>query len=412
MNYPAITVTMISFKEALDFIQAIGPLPEEQTLVADALSRVLSRPVVSRVSAPSVTSSLKDGYAVISDDIKQASRMKPVWLDLKGTVTAGDHCGQRLEHGQAIKLMTGAPVPAGATAILPQELTLVEKDGRVAAAADSEKGRNILAKGADIIEGEVVLEEGTVINPAVSGLISASGNQKVWTYRLPRISVLATGSELAEEGTGSMQGKIFPSNRATIASWLKEFGLECKTALCGDDAHELHRILGSLVDSSDVVITSGGVLDGEKDLVISVMEKLGVEFLFKRCRIGPGKGVCMGTKDGKFLFNLPGGPPSNYVAFLFIALAAILRLTGRSQTFPPRARATITSELKGRSDWTQLILAKASWQGLSMTAAPVLETSRLKRICFANSIIVLPEGVSRVSRGDSAEIRILFPLEM
>ena len=400
---------MISFKKALCFVEAVPPLPEERIPASGALSRVLSRQVISQIDAPSVTSSLKDGYALISKDVRQASPEDPVWLHIIGTITAGDHSDLKVQHGQAVRIMTGAPLPAGATAVLPQELTVMEKNGRVAAGACSETGRNILTRGADIKKGEAILEEGTVVNPAAAGLITASGNAQIWSYRVPEVSVLATGSELMEEDTGSMQGKIFPSNRATIAGWLQTFGIPCKTALCGDDAQELKGLLASLMESSDVVITSGGVLDGEKDLVISVMESLGVKFLFKRCRIGPGKGVCMGTKDGKFYFNLPGGPPSNYVAFLFIALPAILRLSGRTQIFPPRARATIMSEVKGRADWTQLILSRTWWRGLSLAASPVLETSRLKRICLADSIILLPEGLSRIGRGETAEVGLLFP---
>ncbi len=400
---------LISFKETLGFIEEIQPLSQERIPASEALSRVLSRPVISRVNAPAVTSSLKDGYALISDDVKHASPDRPVRLQIRGTAVAGHESDLEIHGGEAVKIMTGAPIPQGATAVLPQELTAGEENGRIAALASSEKGRNILRRGADIAQGELLLKAGTVVNPAVCGLISASGNQHVWSYRLPRVSVLATGSELQEEGTGSMQGKIFPSNRATIAAWLQSFGIACTTALCRDDARDLEHLLGSAMDTSDVIITSGGVLDGEKDLVISVMEGLGVKFLFKRCRIGPGKGICMGTRDGRFFFNLPGGPPSNYVAFLLIALPAVLRLMGRTDPFPPAARATILADLKGRADWTQIILARTSRQGMAMIAAPVLETSRLKRICFADSLIVLPEGVSRIARGDTAETRLLFP---
>lgn len=400
---------MISFSEALSFVQSVSPLADEIIPAEKALFRVLSQPVVSKTSAPPLNSSLKDGYAVISADIRNAVRENPVRLVVKGTITAGDESDIELKHGEALKIMTGAPVPSGATAVIPQELTAAGGIDHIAALASSEPGRNILEKGADIRKGEVILEKDTFVTPAISGLVSASGNNHVSVYRRPAVSVLATGSELADEGSPSYQGKIFPSNRATITAWLRNFGIECTTALCGDDPGRMKRLLEELLETSDAVITSGGVLDGEKDLVISIMEETGVEFLFKRSRIGPGKGVCMGTKAGKFVFNLPGGPPSNYVAFLFIALPAIIRLMGITKSFPPAVRATVTAEIKGRADWTQLILARAEWKGPSLAASPIPETSRLKRIALSNCVIVLPEGTSRTGPGETAEIRLLAP---
>ncbi len=400
---------MISFNEALDFVRSIPPLGEEKVKASKALLRVLSQPVISKTDAPSVTSSLKDGYALKSDDISTAAKDSPVPLAVKGTVTAGDDTEFEIHQGEAVRIMTGAPVPPGATAILPQELTTPSGQGVISALAPSQRGRNILERGTDLRAGHLILEKDTLVTPAISGLISASGNNWVWAYKRPIVSVLATGSELAEEGAGSLQGKIFPSNRATIVSWLQTFGIECRTALCGDDEKELEQLLLKLFDGSDAVITSGGVLDGDRDLVISIMERIGVKFLFKRCRIGPGKGVCMGVKGTKFIFNLPGGPPSNYLAFIFIALPGLLRLMGRGGLFPPMERATVLTDLKGRDDWTQLILAKSRMRGVCPLASPVKETSRLKRIALADCVIVIPEGISRIKRGQMAEIRRLCP---
>ncbi len=402
---------MISFKEAIGLIKSLSPMEEECISSGNAVCRVLSRPVFACVNAPADTSSLKDGFAIRSDDVKQAGPDNPVSLQITDIITAGDNTFSYLQPGQAIKIMTGAPVPPGATAVLPQELTLSDGPKRVKALANSEPGRNILPRGSDIRKGEQVIQENTLITPGIAGLISGAGVSRVWVYRKPRISVLATGSELAEEGAGAIQGKIFPSNRATIAAWLKLFGIECGTELCRDDAGQLETILTKLAEKNDVVITSGGVLDGDRDMVISIMEKIGVNFMFKRCRIGPGKGVCMGRMGDKFFFNLPGGPPSNYVAFLFIALPAILRLMGIQATFPQPATGTVDARLKGRSDWTQLILARAWWQGRNLVASPLRESSRLKRIAFANAVIVLPEGVSQKKEGSQVEIRLLnsFP---
>ncbi len=398
---------MISYLKAKSFINKISPLGTEEILPSKALKRVVAKDVISMADAPPYDSSLKDGYAIYASCIKDASENNPVELDVIASCFAGEQKRKVLPFGKAIKIMTGAVIPKGADAVLPQELTKEKGNNKVICLADTTPGRNILKKGVDVSFKEIICQKDTFLTPALLGLITGANVSKINVYKLPKVAIIATGSELSDKENGSVSGKIFPSNRATIAAWLEEFGIRSKLMLCGDDKNELLQLVHKGLLEFDVVITSGGVLDGERDLVISVMEQAGVEFLFRRAKIGPGKGVCMGVANNKLVFNLPGGPPSNYVAFIFIALPAILRLSGFKSDFPPVISATLTSTVKGRSDWTQFILSRTFFKGNAFWCEPVFEESRLKRIAFSNSVIILDEGITKITKGQIAKVAML-----
>ncbi len=400
---------MISFNQARAIVASLEPLDAEEVDIANAIGRVLSEDVRCLVDAPPKDSSLKDGFALKAADISCASPDSPVSLSILGTLYAGQEGDLTIKHGQAAQIMTGAGIPKGADAVLPQELTTTQKGqkNKVFCLGSTSCGRNILKKGADLKKGEVLLAKGTVLTPNLIGLLTGGGICRVSVIRSPSVAIVATGSELTEDGRVDECDKIFPSNRATIGAWLKVIGVDSKAMLCRDDPKALREMLAHCLERFDVVITSGGVLDGKKDLVVSTFQELGVDFLFRRVRMGPGKGVCMGTKDRTLVFNLPGGPPSNFVAFIFIALFAIIRLMGNSDAFPTFIKATLTCSLKGRADWTQLLLSQTRFKGSGFFTVPVFEESRLKRIANANSIIIIPEGKSHVKAGHEVEVALL-----
>ncbi len=397
---------MISFSKAKAIISGVEQLGSEEINASIAVDRVLDEDVFCLVDSPPRDSSLKDGFALRAEDIVHASSDSPVRLIVSGTLWAGQKDVLEIGKGQAVRIMTGARIPSGANAVLPQELADLQGDHRVLCRASTFVGRNILKQGADIRKGELLLKKGTVLTPPLVGLLTGAGVSRIKVVRSPSVAIVATGSELAEEGKIDESEKIFPSNRSTIYSWLRRYGIKAKALLCRDEPVALHKLLDLCLADFDVVITSGGVLDGQRDLVVSTFQELGVEFLFQRVRMGPGKGVCMGVKGKKLVFNLPGGPPSNYVAFMFIALSAILRLMGRRDEFPPVIKATIGSDVKGREDWTQLLLAKTCLTGWGFFTMPVVEESRLKRIAFSDSAIVVPEGVRHIKAGQETYVAL------
>ncbi len=394
---------MISFKEAQGIVSTVSVLGTEAVNPTKALGRVLSEDVRSLVDSPPRDSSLKDGFALRASDIENASPENPIILEVTDNLCAGQDKAVSITSSEAVRIMTGATIPEGADAVLPQELTSFSED-RVTCLASTSPGRNILSRGVDLKKGEVLARKGARLDPGLVGLLVGAGVSMVQVFSRPKVVIVATGSEIAEEGALDESFKIFPSNRATIASWLRLFGIKPQMRLCRDEAEELRRLLATCIEEFDVIITSGGVLDGERDLVVATFEALGAEFLFKRVKMGPGKGVCMGRLGQKLVFNLPGGPPSNYVAFLFVALPAILRLMGDESSFPPIKSATLTADLKGRADWTQLILSKTDFRGGSLFVSPVVQESRLKRIAFSNSVVIIPEGVSFLKAGERVKV--------
>ena len=225
---------MISLTEAHACICALKPLPPVFVLLDKALGLVCAEDVYAAANCPSVDSSLKDGFAVISADIADASSYTPVSLTVIGILTAGDGAAALVVgRGEAVRIMTGAPLPEGATAVLASEFA--ETDGDlVRVKADSPVGKNILRKGSDIVKGQLVLANGTVLSPAHLGLLAAAGLKGVVCYPLPKIAIVATGSELVWPGEPVSNGKVAASNMVVAAAELQSLGIIAVTAILRD----------------------------------------------------------------------------------------------------------------------------------------------------------------------------------
>jgi molybdopterin molybdotransferase len=354
-------------------------------------------------NCPTVDSSLKDGFAVVSTDINNATAENPVILTVAGALTAGDDIDRLfVQTGTAIRIMTGASIPSGATAVLASEFT--EENGEeVIATADAMEGRNILHMGSDIVQGQVVARQGDLLNPAHLGLLAAAGLNEVFCYPVPRVAVVATGSELVLPGEPVTAGKVAASNMVTVAAELQSLGVTASTVLIRDNLEQLQGQFEQLVQQVDVLITCGGVLDGDKDLTMRAMEQIGMEKIFHRVRIGPGKGACMGRVGDTVVFNLPGGPPSNHVALLLLALPGVRKLMGFPDPLAPKNKVFVAEELNGQKNWTQLIYGRVKYGNGSLVAAPVDGMSRFEAMAEADILIEIPEGCSRIKKNALAE---------
>ncbi|HFQ90058.1 MAG TPA: molybdopterin molybdenumtransferase MoeA, partial [Desulfobulbus sp.] len=356
----------VSLEQARSMVCRLGPLPVERLALDRALGRVVASDIVAVSDCPSVDSSLKDGYAVVSSDLRQAAPEAPVRLGILGTLTAGQGSfAGRVRSGSAVRIMTGAAIPAGADAVLASEFAR-EEDGAVLARADAHPGRNILRKGADVRAGDVVVRSGTLLRAAHLGLLAAAGAHTVPVHRLPRVAVVATGSELVAPGEPVGPGRVAASNMVTLAAGLRREGLAVSTVILRDNLEELYKSLAPLIGKHDLVLTCGGVLDGDRDYTMRAMAMLGVEPLFTRVRVGPGKGTCMGRKGTTVVFNLPGGPPSNHVGFLLLALPAVRRLAGYVDPFGSRLHARLTRPVRGGPGWTQVVYGRLVTGGTAL----------------------------------------------
>ena len=389
---------MISLNEAHRHIVMLDPLKPVTVPLASASGMICGAEVCANVDCPTVDSSLKDGFAVLSDDIAAGSEKNPVTLTVNGTLTAGEDADNLcVTAGSAVRIMTGAPIPSGATAVLASEFAQVHGE-LLRVTADACPGRNILHKGRDIRQGQVVMHEGELLGPAHLGLLAAAGLSEVRCHPLPRVAIAATGSELVRPGEPVTPGKVAASNMVTVAAELQELGIRASTVLLRDNLDQLKDRFGEIVRQVDILITCGGVLDGDKDLTMRAMEQIGMEKIFHRVRIGPGKGACMGRVGETVVFNLPGGPPSNHVALLLLAIPGVRRLMGFAEPLPKKKKVFVTEELTGQKDWTQLLYSKMQYDNACLSARILGHMSRFEAMAAAEVLVEIPEGCTIIEK--------------
>ncbi len=398
---------MISLNQAHQHISKIPSLEPAVFSLDKALGLICAEDVSARTNCPTVDSSLKDGFAVVSADIAEASSNNPVTLTVTGAVTAGDNVDNvRVISGTAVRIMTGASIPYGATSVLASEFGNLEGE-LVTIGADACSGRNILRRGSDIEESQVVLGREELLGPAHLGLLAAAGLNEITCYPRPRVAIAATGSELVLPGELVTPGKVAASNMVTAAAELQALGITASTVLLRDNLDQLQQQFNHLVQQVDVLITCGGVLDGDKDLTLQAMEQIGMERTFHRVRIGPGKGACMGWVGNTLVFNLPGGPPSNHVALLMLALPGIRRLMGFANPLPEKREGLVTEELNGQENWTQLIYGRVKYENGSLFTVPLRGLGRFEAMAMADALIEIPEGCAVIREDTQAEVWIL-----
>ncbi len=393
----------IGFAEASDLArQGVSPLGTETVPASELVGRVCGTDVVALIDYPSADSSLKDGYAVVSQDVALASPSRLVQLRLTGTVAAGDPCGLAVGPGKTVRVLSGAVIPAGADAVLAEEFAHRDSS-HVSAFACAEPGRNILAKGSEIAEGEILLRAGQVLTPARISLVVAGGLDRVEVFRRPVVGLLATGNEVLLPGRTPETGKLFASNLALQDAWLRSASIKTVVRQARDSFESLTDAVRSLLLECDVLITSGGAWKGDRDLIVKVLEGLRWEHVFHRIRLGPGKAVAMGFLQGKPIFCLPGGPPSNEAAFLLIAFPAVLRMTGYTGSPYPCLTGIMEQKVGGQEDWTQVIHCRAELRGFSTHLIPLDSKRRLSSMARADALVLVPEGVERIPAGTTVQ---------
>ena len=389
---------MISLNEAHQHIVMLDPLEPVAVPLASANGMICGTGICACVDCPTVDSSLKDGFAVLSADIAAASLENPVTLTVNGTLTAGEDADSLcVTSGTAVRIMTGAPIPSGATAVLASEFAQVHGE-LLRVTADAHTGRNILFKGSDITQGQVVMRKGELLGPTHLGLLAAAGLNEVICHPLPKVAIAATGSELVWPGEPVTPGKVAASNMVTVAAELQNLGIRPSTILLRDNLDQLKERFREIVRQVDVLITCGGVLDGDKDLTMRAMEQIGMEKIFHRVRIGPGKGACMGRVGDTVVFNLPGGPPSNHVALLLLALPGVRRLMGFEGPLPEKKKVFVTAELTGQKNWTQLLYSKTQYDNACLSARSLDHMSRFEAMAAADILVEIPEGCAAIGK--------------
>ena len=401
--------TFISFDEALELTLAHVSPGQTEILPLDQLTgKILSEDMIAIVDSPSVTTSRKDGYAVVSSDLTQATGENPVELVLAGHLSAGDIADLQIHSGQAVRVTTGAPMPQGADAVLSEEFCEQSAD-MILAYNTAEEGRNLLERGTDIRLDETVAAKGEKLLPALIGLLASAGFDRAPVYKTPKVAVIASGDEVVAPGKPLPNGKLYASNMIEICSWLSFYGLSYATLLVGDSKQEIQYAITSQLSAADAFITSGGAWGSERDLILDVIEDLNWQGIYRRVRMGPGKPVGFGLLEKKPFFILPGGPPSNEMAFLQLALPALMKMKGESSFSFPVVQAQLSDSVAGHKDWTQFIHARLEKGKNKLIVKPAKLKSRLISMARKEALIIIPEGWEEWKAGEIIEIQLLNP---
>ena len=394
---------MISVREGQEHILArlAVPVPPEVLPVTRALARVLAGDVEAPFDVPPADNSAVDGYAVGSADIPRAGTRE---LDVVGDLAAGAVFDGPLGAGQALRIMTGAPMPAGADTVYPQEL--VERAGERVRVGLIDKGVNVRMRGEDVEAGGIVIERGTVLRPQEIGLITSLGIWQVSVHRRPRVALLSTGDEVVEPGTPRRPGQIYDANRFTLRGSVEQCGGDVlDLGIVPDVRDELSARLREAAAMADVVLTSGGVSVGVYDLVKEVLAELGT-IDFWQVAMQPGRPLAFGRIGDTTFFGLPGNPVASLLAFMLFVRPALWKLGGRRRLFPPTWQARTLEPLRkraGRREFKRGVLAyhDGGWQ--VRTTGPQ-GSGILSSMVAGNCLIVLEEERGDVAAGEPVTV--------
>jgi molybdopterin molybdotransferase len=399
--------TFIGFEEALDLTLASLPASESERLPLHALDgRILAEEIAAQVNCPSLSTSRKDGFAVVAADLVHAGNLKPVPLTIVGQIAAGDQTRPAIRRGQTVRVTTGAPLPDGANAVLAEEFC--EQHGnQIIAYQKAEAGRNIHPKGADIQRDETIARQGAKFDPALIGLLAAAGLADASVFKAPKTVVIATGDEVVLPGDPLEPGKLYASNMVAICAWLARYGLPYANTLVLDQSAKIENAITQYLPEVDFFITSGGAWGSERDLILKVMQRLGWQGIYHRVRMGPGKPVGFGLLENKPFFCLPGGPSSNEMAFLQLALPALLKMKGDRPDPFPKGSARLSASVQGKKQWTDFVHARLENNEGRRLVHPARLKSKLKSMACKDALIIVPEAFELLEAGAMVDIQLL-----
>jgi molybdopterin molybdotransferase len=396
---------MISVAEAIQIVkQHTRALPAERVKLEDALNRALAEDIIADTDLPPFDRSQMDGYAVRAEDTTGA----PVRLRIVGESAAGNGWHHELKEGEAVRIMTGAPVPAGADSVQQVELAHELKDRTVVELLESvESGKSIVKRGAEIQAGETVLQSGVTINAPMMAVLAAFGYAQVTVAQRPRAGILATGSELVSVSEKPGQDQIRDSNNYSIAAYAQLAGaLTERLPLVRDETSLLRDQIAAAAEKCDMVVTSGGVSMGVYDVTKAALHELDAEIFFERVALRPGKPTVFARlPNGTLVFGLPGNPVSVAVTFNLFARTALLAMQGVNESALKYETALLARSVKGTADREsylpaqlttnddgELIAFPLKWGGSSDFVAFALTTALLivparTRTIEANSLV-------------------------
>ena len=391
-------------------LDAVRPLPPYEQPLLEAVGLPICEDLTSPIDLPGFDNSAMDGYACRLADLLDASLDHPIKLPVVGESAAGQSKAYALSPGQAVKIMTGAPLPAGADVVVPIEWT----DGGRATVSIVQTplpGQHVRPRGEDVRTGDRLLEEGTVLGPRQAAILAATGYASVKARPRPRVVVISTGSELREPGEPLGFDSVYDANSFALAAAARQAdAIAYRVGIVSDDPQELTDTLSDQLVRADVVVTSGGVSKGDYDVVKDVLSRLGT-VQFTEVAMQPGKPQGFGTigEDDTPIFTLPGNPVSSYISFEVFVLPAIRRMMGKPPYRRPLVRATSTQGFTSPRGRMQYVRGRfeVTERGASVTPVGGHGSHLIGSLSQSNALIVVPEETMAVEAGAAVEVSVL-----
>jgi molybdopterin molybdotransferase len=402
---------MIPVDEALNImLQCATPLPSETIPFLDASGRVLYDNIKSEIDVPPLDNSAMDGYAVCFEDTRGAEKNNPVKLRIMDEIKAGDFSDSlALTRGHAIRIMTGAPIPRGADSVIPVEDTTEEGD-QVLLFKTLKKNENIRFAGEDIQSGQIVLKQGDILRSAHVGLLASLNYEQVRVYRRPSVAVISTGNEVVDVGSPIRKGQIRNSNAYTLYSEIKKYGaIPHYRGIARDTFEETKRMFQDSLEH-DIIITTGGVSMGKYDFVKNVMHDMQIDVKIETIAMKPGKPVVFGTLGNTLFFGLPGNPVSTMIAFIEFVRPVILRMMGMRQVDKPLINAVCDEDISkkpGRRHYIRAFFYTDVTGDLRVSTTGPQGSGILRSMSQANCLIILPETIEKLHKGEKVLIQLI-----
>jgi molybdenum cofactor synthesis domain-containing protein len=408
---------LLSFEEAKQILkQNLSPKPVgvEQVSLLKAHNRVLAQDVVAPIDIPPFSRSIVDGYAVKAVDTFGASEEKPVSVSFCGHVAVGEAPKVTLEKGSSAEIVTGAPLPTGADAVVMVEQTTRQKD-KVWIRRPVSKGENMMDAGSDIRKGETVLRKGQFLASREIGVLAAIGLTEVSVYKRPKVAILSTGAEVVEPGKPLPPGKIYDINAHTLSAAVLECGGEpINMGIVPDQLDMLKKALETTLHSADVVITSGGVSVGPKDFTPQIVNSLGKPgVIISGVAVKPGKPTTIAVIDGKPVFSLPGHPTSSLFMFSVFVRPVLLKFAGRTEEAIPKVRAVTATKMfpaRGRRTFVMVNLTYDKSGTLRVAPVPTGLSGAITTLANADGFVEINEKEQFVDAGTEMDVYLFGKL--
>lgn len=402
---------MIDVNSALNIIdENTKEIDFEKKDIVSCLNKVLSEDIYAQDNLPPFDKSAMDGYAIKSEDTQNQDTKKVVEFEIKGLIKAGDYCQDELQYGQAFKIMTGAPLPKGADAVI--EIEKVEVEGNILKVFQVvNKDDNVIKLGEEIKIGELALNRGSNIRPVEIGLLASLGYSSVNVYKNPTIALLITGDELVGIDSKLQRGKIRNSNEYSLKALIKNLGAEVLSlGIIPDDKDVLKEKVKYAIQNADIAISSGGASVGDYDFIDEVLKEIGADIKFNSVAIKPGKPVTFATYKEKLFFSLPGNPLSLITTFEEFVKPAIEKMMGKQIRNKGEFPVILAEDFKakrGRKKYIYVEIKEVNGKHYAYKLGTQC-SNHLMTMSGANGIIIIPEECGNVKAGDVLNGKFIF----